>query len=56
VVVLAGAPEPEEADDDAVRRALDAARAEGLSTRDAAARVAVELGVPKRRAYELATG
>lgn len=56
VVVLAGAPEPAEADDEAVRRALDVARAEGLSTRDAAARVAVELGVPKRRAYELATG
>lgn len=56
VLVLAGAPEPEEADDDAVRRALDAARADGLSTRDAAARVAAQLGVPKRRAYELATG
>lgn len=56
VIVLAGAPEPEEADDDAVRRALAAARSEGLSTRDAAARVAAELGVPKRRAYDLATG
>jgi hypothetical protein len=34
---------------------VDAALAEGLSARDAAARVAAELGVPKRQAYELAT-
>jgi uncharacterized protein YoaH (UPF0181 family) len=36
---------------DAVARLL----AEGLSARDAAAAVAATLGVPKRRAYDIAT-
>lgn len=56
VLVLEGAPEPDEVDDDAVRAALAAARAAGASTRDAVAEVAAALGVPKRRAYDLATG
>jgi 16S rRNA (cytidine1402-2'-O)-methyltransferase len=43
-------PATEEALDDAVRDALG----RGLSAKDAAAEVATSLGVPKRRAYELA--
>jgi 16S rRNA (cytidine1402-2'-O)-methyltransferase len=54
VIVLDGAPEPSEATDDdvtsALRRHLDA----GDSVRSAAAAVAAELDVPKRRAYDLA--
>jgi 16S rRNA (cytidine1402-2'-O)-methyltransferase len=55
VVVVGGAPEPDEADDDAIRDALARSRADGLSTRDAVAEVASALGVPKRRVYGLAT-
>jgi 16S rRNA (cytidine1402-2'-O)-methyltransferase len=54
VVVVDGAPEPVAAGDDQI---LDALRAEldaGMSARDAAAAVAADLGVAKRRAYELA--
>jgi 16S rRNA (cytidine1402-2'-O)-methyltransferase len=40
--------------DEAVAAALEEALARGLSARDAAAQVAATLGVPKRRAYELA--
>lgn len=55
VIVLAGAPaERADVDDDAVRAALADARARGASRRDAAAEVAVVLGVPKKRAYALA--
>jgi 16S rRNA (cytidine1402-2'-O)-methyltransferase len=54
VVVIDGAPPPQDATDDEIRAALEAARAEGLSTRDAAARVAAELDEPRRRAYDLA--
>ena len=54
VLVVEGAAEPAAATDDdvdaAVRRRLDA----GRSTRDAAADVATELGVPKRVAYNAA--
>jgi 16S rRNA (cytidine1402-2'-O)-methyltransferase len=55
VIVLDGqpadtTPATEEAVDDAVRNALG----RGLSARDAAAEVATALGVPKRRAYEMA--
>ena len=54
VLVVEGAPPPGAATDDdvdvAVRRRLDA----GRSTRDAAADVAAELGVPKRVAYNAA--
>lgn len=55
VVVVAGAPEAAPATDDDVRRALDAARDRGASTRDAVAAVADALDVPKRRVYDLAT-
>jgi 16S rRNA (cytidine1402-2'-O)-methyltransferase len=41
-------------DDAAIRAALERALAAGASKRDAAAGVAAELGVAKRRAYELA--
>lgn len=41
-------------DDAEIRTALERAIAAGASKRDAAARVAAELGVAKRRAYELA--
>jgi 16S rRNA (cytidine1402-2'-O)-methyltransferase len=54
VIVLAGAPRPAEAGDDAVLAALAAARAAGSSTRDAVAQVAADLGVARRRVYELA--
>ena len=56
VIVLAGASgEIPPVDDDVVRAALAEARARGLSARDASAEVAQTLGVPKRRAYALAT-
>ena len=54
VLVLDGAPEAPPADDDAVRRAVASALAEGLSVRDAASSVAAELGVARRRAYDVA--
>ena len=54
VLVLAGAPAPEEATDDDVRAAVAAARARGATTRDAVGEVAGELGLSKRRVYELA--
>jgi 16S rRNA (cytidine1402-2'-O)-methyltransferase len=54
VLVLAGAPEPEAPGDDAIRAALDATRRAGATTRDAVSAVAAELGVPRRRVYDLA--
>ncbi len=54
VLVLEGAGEPPELDDEAIVAALDQARALGLSSRDAASQVAADLGVSKRRAYDLA--
>jgi len=56
VVVLDGAPAPPAADDDDIRTALAQARAEGATTRDAVSAVASELGVPRRRVYDLAVG
>ncbi|HZU78508.1 MAG TPA: 16S rRNA (cytidine(1402)-2'-O)-methyltransferase [Acidimicrobiales bacterium] len=53
VLVLHGGPPPAGADDDDVREAVRGRREEGASLRDAAAAVAEELGVPKRRAYEI---
>jgi hypothetical protein len=55
VIVVSGlpvvaAPVTDEALEDAVRDALG----RGLSARDTAAEVVSALGVPKRRAYELA--
>jgi 16S rRNA (cytidine1402-2'-O)-methyltransferase len=55
VLVLAGAPPAATPDDDAVRDAVARLLADGVSTRDAAAEVAATLGVPKRRAYDIAT-
>ena len=54
VLVVAGAPAPDPADDDELASALRARLDAGRSARDAAAEVARELGVPKRRAYALA--
>lgn len=54
VLVLEGAKPPGPATDDDITEALRAAIADGLSKRDAAARVAAMLGAPKRRVYELA--
>jgi 16S rRNA (cytidine1402-2'-O)-methyltransferase len=56
VVVVEGAPAPAPASEESVAAAVEAALAEGLSARDAAASVAASLGVPKRRAYEVAVG
>ncbi|MCQ3806815.1 MAG: 16S rRNA (cytidine(1402)-2'-O)-methyltransferase [Acidimicrobiaceae bacterium] len=53
VLVLEGAPEPPEPDDETIVAALDLALAQGLGSRDAAASVAADLGVSKRRAYDL---
>ena len=55
VLVLGPAPEPPAASDDEVDAHVQAALAEGLSTRDAAARVARDLHVPRRRVYDTAT-
>ena len=55
VLVLAGAPAAAAPDDAAVRDAVARLLADGVSARDAAAEVAATLGVPKRRAYDIAT-
>lgn len=52
VLVLDGAEPPAPADDDAVAAAVQRCLDDGLSARDAAARVAADLGVAKRRAYD----
>jgi 16S rRNA (cytidine1402-2'-O)-methyltransferase len=54
VIVLAPAPPPPEASDDEIDAHVTAALAEGLSTREAAARVARDLGVARRRTYDAA--
>jgi 16S rRNA (cytidine1402-2'-O)-methyltransferase len=55
VIVLGGAPTtPVEVDDDSIAARVDAELAAGVSTRDAAARVSTALGVPRRRAYDVA--
>lgn len=54
VIVMAGAPPAVPASADSIDTALRGALAEGLSTKDAAARVAADLGVPKRVAYDAA--
>lgn len=55
VLVVEGAPEEPPPDDRAVRAAVEAELAAGASARDAARSVAGRLGVPRRRAYEIAT-
>ncbi len=54
VLVLAPAPPTPAANDDEIDAHVTAALAEGLSTRDAAARVARDLRVPRRRTYDAA--
>ena len=54
VIVIAPAPPAPEANDDEIDAHVTAALAEGLSTRDAAARVARDLRVPRRRTYDAA--
>ena len=56
VVVLAGAAtvEPAEVTEDQIREALRTALADGADRRAAIATVVTELGVPKRRAYDVA--
>jgi len=54
VIVLDGAPPPAEVTSTQVEAALEDELRHGASARDAAAAVASSLGVPKRRAYELA--
>jgi 16S rRNA (cytidine1402-2'-O)-methyltransferase len=54
VVVVDGAPPAAPAGDDEIREALRVELGSGSSPRDAAATVAAELGVARRRVYELA--
>ena len=55
VIVLGGAPAVDvEVDDEAIAAAVDTEMAGGASTRDAATRAASTLGVPRRRAYDIA--
>jgi 16S rRNA (cytidine1402-2'-O)-methyltransferase len=54
VLVVEGAPPPPDASDADIEAAVVAALAAGASARDAAAQVAAALGVPRRRAYEVA--
>ena len=54
VLVVEGAPPPEEADDDRVRAVVAEAVAAGASTRDAADEASRRLGVPRRHAYRVA--
>ena len=58
VVVLAGAEAPEAPtiDDAAVKAHLQGSLSRGLSRRDAATAASDELGVQRRRAYEMASG
>ena len=53
MVVLEGAPPPDEATDEDLRVALGAALASGLTRRDAAAQVASRLQVPANRVKRL---
>jgi 16S rRNA (cytidine1402-2'-O)-methyltransferase len=55
VLVLGPAPAPPEASDEEVDAHVAAALEAGLSTRDAASRVARDLHVTRRRAYDTAT-
>jgi 16S rRNA (cytidine1402-2'-O)-methyltransferase len=54
VIVVSPAPPAPEANGDEIAAHGSAALAEGLSTRDAAARVARDLRVPRRRTYDAA--
>jgi 16S rRNA (cytidine1402-2'-O)-methyltransferase len=54
VLVLDGAPPAGEVEDDVLEAAVASELAAGASARDAAATAAGDLGVPKRRAYDVA--
>lgn len=54
VIVLGGAEQPEEADEDTIEHALREVLASGATTRDAVDIVVKKLGVPKRAAYRIA--
>ena len=54
VVILEGAKPPAPATDEQINEALRQAINDGASKRDAATKVAIMLGAPKRRVYELA--
>jgi 16S rRNA (cytidine1402-2'-O)-methyltransferase len=54
VIVVAGAPDPEPPDDQALVAALEARLAAGASKRDAVDAVSGETGISRRRVYELA--
>jgi len=54
VLVLAGAPEPEQKSDEAILSALRVQLEGGASKKDSVAAVVDELGVPRNRAYALA--
>ena len=56
VLVIEGAPGPDDATDDEILAALRGRLSEGVSARDAADSVAAELGVGRRRAYQLTLG
>jgi len=56
VLVIDGAPAPDEVTDTVIAAALADAKSMGATTRDAVAEVAAALGVAKRRVYDLATG
>ncbi|MDQ4069552.1 MAG: SAM-dependent methyltransferase, partial [Actinomycetota bacterium] len=53
-IVLDGAPPPAPAGEDDVEQALRARLEAGLDKRSAIAEVAADLGVPKRRVYDIA--
>jgi 16S rRNA C1402 (ribose-2'-O) methylase RsmI len=55
VLVLQGAPEQTEVNDDVIVAALREVLSYGQSKRDAVAAVAKDLNIPKNRVYELAT-
>jgi 16S rRNA (cytidine1402-2'-O)-methyltransferase len=54
VIVIAPAPRDAHVDDDAIERAVTDEIRNGASARDAATAVARDLGVPRRRAYDVA--
>jgi 16S rRNA (cytidine1402-2'-O)-methyltransferase len=55
VIVLGGGPAgPVDVDDEAIASRVDAELGAGASVRDTATRVAAALGIPRRRAYDIA--
>jgi hypothetical protein len=51
---MTSAPRNDDVDDDTLAQAVHVALHHGASARDAATAVARDLGVPRRRAYEVA--